>query len=152
MKKLSIILFILSSIVYSQTFNLHINKANGDTITIAVSDIQRIEFTNITGVEDYQELQQIIESFKLMQNYPNPFNPSTTIEYQIPKTSNIILSIFDVSGKLIKEILNETQAEGAYKVTWDGTNQSNTNVASGIYIYTIKCGEQLLSKRMILIR
>jgi hypothetical protein len=125
---------------------------NGDTITIAVSDIQRIEFTNIISAEEPEELRQIIHSFELIQNYPNPFNPSTTIEYQIPKTSKVVLSIYDLSGKLIKEILNETQVKGAYKVTWDGTNQVNIHVASGVYIYTIKAAEQLLSKRMILIR
>ena len=88
----------------------------------------------------------------LEQNYPNPFNPSTTIEYQLPKTANVTISIYEINGKLIKEILNRKQNEGVHRVIWDGTNQNNIRVASGIYIYTIKSDNLLASKKLILIK
>ncbi|MCL4280363.1 MAG: T9SS type A sorting domain-containing protein, partial [Ignavibacteriaceae bacterium] len=95
---------------------------DGSTVTIAVDDIQRLEFDNVTSIKD---VKQLLESFKVFQNYPNPFNPSTTITYQIPNTSNVILRIYDINGQLVKELLNETQAEGEYHVTWNGKNEKN---------------------------
>lgn len=152
MKKLFLILIILTSVGVSQNFNVNINLKDGSTVTFSIEDIQKIEFGNLTGIENGDKPHQLVQTFKLLQNYPNPFNPSTTIAYQLPKTSAINVSIFDINGKLVKEILNETQNEGHHEVTWDGANQQNNRVASGIYIYTVKSGDVILSKQMILIK
>ena len=152
MKKLLFILFFLSSIVYSQNYNLTINLKNGNTVTFSTDDIQKIEFKNLTGIEDVETLQQLIQSNHLKQNYPNPFNPSTTIEYEIPNSSDVNVSIFDIRGQIVKELLNERQTEGVHKVTWNGTNQNQEQVASGVYIYTIQYGDQRQSNRMIFMK
>jgi hypothetical protein len=146
---LVITLFVLNSNVYSQSYNLIINLSNGETVTIPIDDIQRIVFgDDATGVED----PELPSAVKLMQNYPNPFNPSTTITYQIPKEANVKISIFDTSGRLVKEILNETQTEGLHQVTWDGTNKNNAHVASGIYFYTANIDNVTLSRKMVLLK
>ena len=144
-------LVFLSSIAHCQSYDLNINLCDGTTVTIAVDDIQRIEFGNVSGIEDTDEVQPF-QNFQLMQNYPNPFNPSATIEYQIPKTADVVVSIFNIRGQLVKELLNETQSEGVHQVAWNGTNQNNEGVSSGIYFYTVKSDELILSKKMVLLK
>lgn len=149
MKKLTLLILLFGVFVYSQNYDLNINLKDGSTVTIAVDDIQRLEFDNVTSIKD---VKQLLESFKVFQNYPNPFNPSTTITYQIPNTSNVILRIYDINGQLVKELLNETQAEGEYHVTWNGKNEKNMIVGSGVYIYTVSADKQIVSKQMILLK
>ncbi|MBK7106509.1 MAG: CotH kinase family protein [Ignavibacteriae bacterium] len=90
--------------------------------------------------------------FLLMQNYPNPFNPLTIIEYSIPlsdirEISNVSLIIYDILGKVVEVLVNEKQNTGNYKVEFNGENLS-----SGIYFYTLKCGNYIQSKKMILLK
>jgi len=84
--------------------------------------------------------------FRLYQNYPNPFNPLTSIKYEIPKDANIKLTVYDITGREIISI-NEYRQAGVYTYTFDGTN-----LASGIYFYTIESGVYKESKKMVLIK
>lgn len=143
-------LILLSSTAICQSFDLNINLSDGTTVTIAVDDIQRLDFANV-GAED-SDIVEPIQNFQLMQNYPNPFNPTTTIEYQIPKTADVQVCVFNIKGQLIKEILHETQAEGVHQVTWNGTNQSEKDVSSGIYFYIVRSDDLTLTKKMILLK
>jgi len=152
MKKLIIIIFLCSVSVYSQNYNLNINLRDSSTISFAVNEITRITFDNITGLGDLNNVQQLIRSFKVIGNYPNPFNPSTTIAYSIPQKSDVKVNIYDVNGQLIKEIVNESLDAGEHFVTWNGTNQTNSSVASGVYIYTVQSGSRLVSRQMILVK
>lgn len=95
---------------------------------------------------------QIVESYELKNNYPNPFNPSTTIEFAIPKSGNVELSIYNVLGQKIATLINNELTQGIYKATWNGLTDSGVSVASGTYIYRIKSGEFSMSKKMILIK
>ncbi len=90
---------------------------------------------------------QIPVKYELKQNYPNPFNPGTEIEYSLLKPSNVKLSIYDISGKLIQTLVNEFETTGTYKVQFDGTN-----FASGIYIYKVETDEFTDTKKMILLK
>jgi|WetSurMetagenome_2_1015567.scaffolds.fasta_scaffold14181_1 hypothetical protein len=137
---------------YGQSYEMNIHLKNGSTVTFSVDDIQKLDFDNSTDINNFEDLYKAIESFKVQQNYPNPFNPSTTITYQIPKTSTVRVRIYDINGQLIKELLNETQPVGEYKVTWNGTNEKNISVVSGVYIYTVSSNEQIVSKQMILLK
>jgi len=152
MKKLIIIIFLCSVSVYSQNYNLNINLRDSSTISFAVNEITRITFDNITGLGDLNNVQQLIRSFKVIGNYPNPFDPSTTIAYSIPQKSDVKVNIYDVNGQLIKEIVNESLDAGEHFVTWNGTNQTNSSVASGVYIYTVQSGSRLVSRQMILVK
>jgi len=89
----------------------------------------------------------IISGFDLAQNYPNPFNPSTTISYSIPKTSNVEVAIYNSSGQMLLTLVNTNHAPGDYQVTWDAAE-----FASGVYLYKIKAGTFVQSKKMLLIR
>ncbi|MBV6477650.1 MAG: hypothetical protein HGGPFJEG_00391 [Ignavibacteria bacterium] len=78
---------------------------------------------------------------------PNPFNPSTSISYSLPQAGNVVLKVFDISGKAVKTLVNEFQSEGKYSVRFDGSSLS-----SGIYFYRLKSGDFIETKRMILIK
>lgn len=87
------------------------------------------------------------ESFSLGQNYPNPFNPSTKFEYNIAKASFVEISIFDITGKELKKLVTEYEQPGKYTISFDGSRLS-----SGIYIYRLKAGDFMSSKKMILMK
>ena len=83
----------------------------------------------------------------LSQNYPNPFNASTTIKYTLNNMNNVKLSVFDVTGNVVKTLVSQIQNPGEYSVSFDASN-----LASGIYIYKLKSGSFEKNRRMILLR
>ncbi len=85
--------------------------------------------------------------FSLEQNYPNPFNPNTVISYRLPVISHVTLKVFDVLGNEIETLVNEEKPAGSYKITW-----YPENLASGVYIYTLRAGNIVQTKKMILMR
>lgn len=90
--------------------------------------------------------------FKLDQNYPNPFNPSTLIRFSLPKESPVKLQVYDVTGSLVKTLLNEAVRAGNKEVTWDGTNASGAKVASGMYLYRLETSSFTATKKMLLLK
>ncbi len=85
--------------------------------------------------------------FQLRQNYPNPFNPNTTISYQLPTNDHVSLSVYDVLGKKVSTLVNETQSAGTYSVNFEAKN-----LTSGLYIYNVHAGNFILSRKMVLIK
>lgn len=126
-------IFLGVSVLYPQTYYLNVNLKSGTRVTYVVADITRIDFSDITRLEEAQKLSQMIKSFKVLQNYPNPFNLSTTIEYQIPKAGNVQILIFDINDRLVKTIENQNHTAGSYNVMWDGQNERGVKVASGLF-------------------
>jgi hypothetical protein len=90
--------------------------------------------------------------FNLAQNYPNPFNPSTTIEYNIPHSGEVNINIYDIQGKLIKDISEYQDSPGDSKYIWNGKNNFGNQVASGTYFYQIRYGNVIQTKKMILLK
>lgn len=107
----------------------------------------------VTSVES---MIGVVDDFFLSQNYPNPFNPETRIGFSIPatlgKTAQVNLSVFNASGQLVRKLLNESHTPGSYEIQWDGRSDNGVVVPSGIYVYTIRIGEQRISRKMLLIR
>ena len=87
-----------------------------------------------------------------MQNYPNPFNPGTTIRYQLPEQQFVKIEIFNSLGEVVNTIVNQNQTAGEYSINWNGRNSSGQSLASGIYIYRIKAGSFVDSKKMMLLK
>jgi hypothetical protein len=104
----------------------------------------------VTEVED--NFSQVPVGFTLEQNYPNPFNPATTIRYQLPKASRVILKIYNIFGHEVRTLVNERQSAGVNSVVWDGRDQSGKEVSSGIYIYRLQAGESIQSRKMSFVR
>ena len=85
--------------------------------------------------------------FSLSQNYPNPFNPSTTIKFGVPKRENITIKIFDISGKIITEIVKGEFEPGEYSIKFDAANLS-----SGVYFYNIRTDTKSITKSMLIVK
>ena len=90
--------------------------------------------------------------YHIAQNFPNPFNPGTAIKYELPKMSEVSLKIYNILGQEVKTLINGKKPAGYHKVTWDGRNNLGIKVSSGLYIYRIKAGEFIDTKKMVLLR
>jgi len=98
----------------------------------------------LTGVAT-SEIQPL--QFSLAQNYPNPFNPSTTIKYELPKSSMVSLSVYDILGREVSLLVNERKNAGSYEVKFDASR-----LASGVYFYRLLAGDHVSTKKMIVLR
>ena len=90
--------------------------------------------------------------FGLNQNYPNPFNPTTSISFAMPKDGHVLLQVYDVTGALVKTLVDQTMRAGNMQATWDGTNLSGNKVASGVYLYRMAAGDFVAAKKMVLMK
>ena len=95
---------------------------------------------------------QVPLEFSLDQNFPNPFNPITTIRYSLPKDSFVKITIYDVLGNVIKDLLQKNQSSGFKTISWDATDDKGKNMPAGIYIYGIEAGGFLQTRKMILLK
>jgi hypothetical protein len=86
-------------------------------------------------------------AFRLEQNYPNPFNPSTTIKYELPNSSHVTLTVYDVLGREVSVLVNERRDAGVYDVKFDGSN-----LASGVYFYRLQAGDFVQAKKFVILR
>ena len=91
-------------------------------------------------------------TFELSQNYPNPFNPETTIPFRLAESGRVKLVIYDVRGREIKTLIHAETAAGAHTVVWDGTNRAGEPVSSGIYFCRLTVRENVVTRKMTLMR
>jgi len=94
----------------------------------------------------------IPDRYKLYQNYPNPFNPTTVIQYDIPELSQVSLTIYDLSGREINQLVNEAQSPGLKTMVWDGKDFMGNKMGAGVYIYQLKSDNYVESKKMIFVK
>ena len=99
----------------------------------------------VTSIEEQKV--SLPEEFNLDQNYPNPFNPTTTIAFSIPEDSDVRLVIYDMLGRQVATLVDETKSAGSYDVTFNAEN-----LASGTYIYRLHAGENLKTRTMTLVK
>jgi hypothetical protein len=104
---------------------------------------------NSTGVSD---IPQMIGAGLLEQNSPNPFHPVTTIAYRVQRSGIVQLDIFDVTGRLVRELVGRTQAAGRHQVIWDGRDMAGRRVVSGLYFYRLVTGDVNETRRMVRMR
>ncbi|MAJ43180.1 MAG: hypothetical protein CMF96_00360, partial [Candidatus Marinimicrobia bacterium] len=103
---------------------------------------------NVMSVEEVE----IPTEFKLVQNHPNPFNPTTTINFSIPEPTMVTMKIFDLSGRLVKTLVNSQMNIGHHSVNWNGLDTFGNEAAAGIYIYTLQSTDLYISRKMILMK
>ena len=90
--------------------------------------------------------------FTLHQNYPNPFNPVTTLRYDLPNSGFVNITVYDMLGKKVKTLINQTQETGYKSVIWNATNNYGRSVSAGIYLYQIQAGKYISTKKMVLLK
>ncbi len=100
---------------------------------------------SFTGVEPVGK--EIPGGYRLEQNYPNPFNPSTKIEFELPRSEDVRLAVYDVLGREVAVLLNEEKPAGSYRVTFDAKG-----IPSGTYFYTLKAGSFSVTKAMVVVK
>ena len=96
--------------------------------------------------------RNIPETFTLHQNFPNPFNPITTLRFDLPSDAFVTLSIYDMLGRKIIQLLNTNQQAGFKSVQWDATDSMGRAVSAGIYLYQIEADGTSQTKKMILLK
>lgn len=110
-------------------------------------------FSSAGSVTSLQsELSAIPAEFVLRQNYPNPFNPTTTISYNIQNSAMVSLSIFNILGQEVRQLVNEFKESGSYQITWDGHDSLGEALPSGFYIYQLKVGNKTETRRMLMMK
>ncbi len=112
---------------------------NGSVYRRPLSDLGIVGIQNISS--------QVPDNFNLSQNYPNPFNPTTNINFTVPKSGFIKMTVYDINGREITTLVNQEMTPGTYKVDFDGRNLS-----SGIYYYTMTSGDFVETKKMMLVK
>lgn len=91
-------------------------------------------------------------SISLLQNYPNPFNPETNISFNVRENGNVNIDIYNLKGQKVKSLVNDRYTSGKYSVVWNGKNDNNKQVSSGIYLYKMRNGKFSSTKKMILMK
>lgn len=114
---------------------------NSDYIGIDALNVSR----STVGIEPIGN--EVPNSYSLRQNYPNPFNPATNIRFGLPKSGKVKLVVFDITGRIVKTLVNKEMAAGNYAVDFNASSLS-----SGVYFYRIEAGEFTATKKMLLVK
>ena len=117
---------------------------NGDTLTFEVPIVVQVISAE---PEPFTP-----EEFSLRQNYPTPFNPVTTLRYDLPENGHVTITIYDMLGREVKTLINQTQDAGYRSIIWNATNDYDKRVSAGIYLYQIQAGEYISTKKMVLLK
>lgn len=142
----------------------HPNRLARSETTIAASQVRYLESHSLVYLAGYSLGMLILKfekdpvsvqipraeppsNFQLFQNYPNPFNPSTKIRYVIPKTSHVLLKIYDHLGHEMTTLVKETKAAGEYEVPW-----SAESLPSGVYVYRLQAGDFVETRKLVLLQ
>ncbi len=121
-------------------------EVNDDQDTVSVS----LTVDTPTDVDDIGGI--LPTAFTLDQNFPNPFNPTTTIEFDLPKASYVTLSVYNVLGQKVTDLVNTTLGAGRKRVEWDGTDGAGRTVESGVYFYRISADGFSMTRKMMLLK
>jgi Tol biopolymer transport system component len=117
----------------------------GDGQNIYIKDIDLDSYMEVNVEENS-------ESFVLLNNYPNPFNPVTTIEFTIPEAGFAELSVYNIAGQKVRELVSSEMTAGIHSAVWDGRDQQGNPVSSGVFISRLRTRDNVFSNRMILVR
>ena len=105
---------------------------------------------SLTAIESKDNV--LPQEFTVSQNYPNPFNPSTTVDIHLPESNNLIVSIYDISGRLISTLVNDNLEAGSYSVQWHGKNDTGRLIPTGVYFLRVNYGEQIRTQKVAFVK
>jgi len=90
--------------------------------------------------------------YELEQNYPNPFNPTTTIEFTLPHRANVEITVYNVLGQQVYNLVSQSLPAGTHSVEWDGRDKSGNTVSTGIYLYRLRADDFVETRKMVLVK
>ena len=113
---------------------------------------QILEYSEIPTDVDDDQPAVLPREFTVHQNYPNPFNPVTTLKYSLPQRAEVEVAVFNVLGQKVATLVNELQSAGEHSVVWNGTDATGRAAASGVYFYRVRAGEEVQTRKMLLLK
>ena len=126
---------------------------------VSTSQLMEDDYKRYVGGEgtvfvgtDNTASNQIPEFISISQNYPNPFNPVTSFRYDLPKDSFVNITIYDMLGNVVRNLINKKEISGYKSSQWDATNNAGQPVSAGLYLYTIQAGDYIQTKKMVLLK
>ena len=127
-----------------------LDRSNADvTITHTIFNDQK---EIISSGNQIVALKAVPDSYALHNNFPNPFNPITNIFYDLPKSGHVSIVIYDLLGRKVITLVNETMESGYYSTRWNGYNHRGQSVSAGIYFYHLQTGEYSQAQKMLLVK
>lgn len=129
-----------------------LTQPDGEVVSPANVFIDDFTLTAYGSVLDVKDNQIAPQQFTLHQNYPNPFNPSTIISYDLPKSAQVKLVIYNVLGKEVRKLVDARETAGHHEITWNSKNDAGSSVVSGMYFYKITAGELELTQKFLLLK
>ncbi len=126
----------------SESDFIQIDKATGAGTVIGSSGVMEVNGlayarTGTVGIKD-EGNSQLPKDYSLKQNYPNPFNPSTRIDYSLPVSANVQVTIYNLLGEVVNVLVNNQQTAGSHSITWNSQDAHGNKVGSGVYFYELK--------------
>jgi len=98
------------------------------------------------------EINQLPIGFNLHNNFPNPFNPTTTLRYDLPEDALVNITIYDMMGRIVNNLLSSQQTAGYKSIKWNATNDAGSPVSAGIYLYQVQAGKFRQTRKMVLLK
>ena len=130
------------------TFTYYVHSSDDEYMIL--SDIgEFILSREVLGINDGLSVP---ETFTLHQNYPNPFNPVTTLQYKLPEDSFVDVTVYDMLGNVVNNLVHTSQSSGYKSIQWNATNNQGEPVSAGVYLYKIQAGDFVDTKKMILLK
>ena len=134
---------------------VHVKQAGDGPVALRFG---AVDLRDVDNERDEVRVAQVYEApfvpraTVLMQNYPNPFNPLTTLSYDLAKAGRVTLQIFDVTGRVVRTLVDERKEAGRYSVEWDARDGKGMAMSSGIYFYRMMTADYSATQKMIMIR
>ncbi len=113
---------------------------------------EKIELISITTDVEEPTPLELPKDFVLHQNYPNPFNPETTIRYELPEPTEVVMIIYNLRGQLVRELVNQQMEAGFHEIVWDARDDTGRSMSSGVYLYRIQAGSFTEVRKLMLLR
>ena len=135
-----------------EMFSTLLNIDDIQEVNVKLDVVMSFYETGLVNLDPSVIQSEIPSSFSLHQNYPNPFNPTTTLQYDLPTDVLVNITIYDLLGNVINQLVNEAQNSGYKSIQWDATNYQGQPVSAGVYVYRIEAGDFRQTKKMILLK
>lgn len=134
------------------------NKASGkysnlrpNSLTEHLINSRRL-LESLVSIDYSNSTNNPVPPLTLYQNYPNPFNPTTTIRFSTPNDAIVVLTIYNIKGQQVRTLVNNSLQKGVHTYVWNGLDQNNRPVGSGIYFYKVACGKLSVVKKCLLLK
>ena len=135
-----------------QVIDIKSDAGSRDSWKMHRGNLYRNGLYDITLVSIEPDKDILPGEFFVSQNYPNPFNPTTNVNIQLPEQNNLIVSIYDVSSRLINTLVDEKLDAGFYSIEWNGKDKFGQAVPTGVYFMKVVSGDFTATKKMVYIK